>query len=207
MSETAKFILNSVSVVVIVLVVLRLAFMDTMTIEDNGMAPTLVYGDEVLIWKNARVDMADVVVCEHPVRSSSLVVGRAIAFAGHTVRTDMNGTLYVDKDRTSAQPEHGMRFYDVTRKKLWDMQTFVIDYFGRHSHRYFIQRGDRFQLRTYTVEDGVYLLGDNRSEDSFDSRDFGEVDPEHCLGQVMMRLRPGPERGDDLELGHLEIIQ
>jgi signal peptidase I len=207
MSETLKFVLNAAAVVVITLVVVRLVFMESVLVQDNGMAPTLVYGDEVLVWKDANVDMADVVVCEHPVRTGAQVISRAIAFGGHTVRTDVNGTLYVDDDRTTTQPQKGMRFYDVTRKKAWDMQVSLIDYFGRHSHACFMQRGDRFQLRTYTVGKGAYLLGDNRSELGFDSRDFGEVDPERCIGQVFMRLRPSPSRGDDLEHGYLEWIQ
>jgi signal peptidase I len=192
---------------VIGLVAVRLLFMETVVVADNGMAPTLVYGDEVLVWKGAQIGMADVVVCEHPVRTGALVVSRAIAFAGHTVSTDVNGTLYVDKDRTTAQPVQSMRFYDVTRKRLWDMRMYLIDYFGRHSHSYFIARGDLLRLRTYTVERGVYLLGDNRSELAFDSREFGEVQPARCLGQVVMRLRPGPSRGDDLTTGYLDVIE
>ena len=35
-----------------------------------------------------------------------------------------------------------------------------------------------FRLRDYRVDKGVYLLGDNRSELIYDSREFGEVDPE-----------------------------
>jgi signal peptidase I len=207
MSETVKFLLNAVAVAVIGLVVVRLVFMETVVVADNGMAPTLVYGDEVLIWKGAEIGMADVVVCEHPVRTGALVISRAIAFAGHTVSTDINGMLYVDKDRTTTQPQKEMRFYDVPRKRLWDMRLYLIDYFGRHSHLFFIQLGDRLRLRTHTVERGIYLLGDNRSEVSFDSREFGEVQPDRCLGQVIMRLRPAPPRGDDLTLGYLDLIE
>jgi signal peptidase I len=207
MSETVKFLLNAAAVVLIGLVVVRLAFMETVVVADNGMAPTLVYGDEVLVWKGAEIEMADVVVCEHPVRTGALVISRAIAFAGHTVSTDINGTLYVDKDRTTTQPVQSMRFYDVTRKRQWDMRMYLIDYFGRHSHQYFIERGDMLRLPTHTVERGVYLLGDNRSELSFDSRDFGEVHADRCLGQVIMRLRPAPSRGDDLTLGYLDLIE
>jgi signal peptidase I len=207
MSETVKLLLNAAAVALIALVLVRLVFMESFVVADNGMAPTLVRGDEVLLWKNADVGMADVVVCEHPARRGELVLGRAIAFAGHTVSTDRNGVLYVDKDRATTQPVQSMRFYDVTRKKLWDMQLYMIDYFGRHDHSYFIERGSVFQLRTYTVEQGVYLLGDNRSERGFDSREFGEVDPARCLGQVIMRVRPAPARGDDLNHGHLDVIE
>ena len=44
--------------------VLKLFFVDVIHVPHNGMAPTLVYGDLVLVWRNAKVDMADVVVCE-----------------------------------------------------------------------------------------------------------------------------------------------
>jgi hypothetical protein len=87
------------------------------------------------------------------------------------------------------------------------MQLRRMDYFGRHDHAYFIQAGDVFSMRTYHVEKGIYLLGDNRSETQFDSRAFGEVNPETCLGQVFMRLRPAPSRGDELEHGYLDVIE
>ena len=207
MSDTAKFVLNAAAVVVIALTLLRLFFVEVMVVEDNGMAPTLVYGDEVLIWSSAKVDMADVVVCEHPAKSGALVIGRAIAFAGHTVSTDHNGMLYVDGDQAATQGDGRIRFYDVTRKKQWDMDLRQIDYFGQHSHAYFQQHGGAFALPTYHVEKGVYLLGDNRSESSFDSREFGEVNPARCLGQVFMRWKPAPSRGDDVEHGRLDIIE
>jgi signal peptidase I len=206
MSDTAKFVLNATAVVVIALVLVRLLFIELVVVADNGMAPTLVYGDEVLVWTPAKVDMADVVLCEHPAKSGELVIGRAVVFAGHTVRSDHNGMLYVDNDQAATQVEGRVRFYDVTRKKQWDMQLGQIDYFGKHSHPTFVQHGDRLQLPTYRVEKGVYLLGDNRSERSFDSREFGEVNPERCIGQIFMRWKPAPPTGDDLGHGRLDVI-
>lgn len=202
-----KSLLNVVAAIVIGLVLLRLFFMESVVIQDNGMAPTLVYGDEVLIWRHAGVDMADVMVCEHPARSGVLVVGRAVAFAGHRIRTDHNGMLYVDDDQTTSQTDGHVRFYDVPRKKLWHMQLRRMDYFGRHDHAYFLQEGDVFRMREYQVEKGVYLLGDNRSEQIYDSREFGEVDPARCLGQVFLRLRPAPKNDDDIQHGHLDYIE
>ncbi|MFI5307415.1 MAG: S26 family signal peptidase, partial [Polyangiales bacterium] len=101
MSDTVKFLLNLAAVLVIAGVLVRMAFVDVVSVRDNGMAPTLVYGDEVLVWKGAHVDMADVVVCQHPVRTGELVIGRAVAFAGHSIHTDYNGMLYVDRDQAA----------------------------------------------------------------------------------------------------------
>jgi signal peptidase I len=206
MGDTSKFLLNVIAVLVIVGVLVRVFFLEVITVNDNGMAPTLVYGDEVLVWKGAHVDMADVVVCEHPVRSHELVIGRAVAFAGHTIHTDRNA-LYVDRDQTVTQPVERQRFYDVTRKKQYDMDLSQISYFGEHDHQFFIEHGDHFYLRQYAIEKGVYLLGDNRSESSFDSREFGEVDPKHCIGQVFMRWKPAPSTDDDIHHHRFDTIQ
>ena len=62
-------------------------------------------------------------------------------------------------------------------------------------------------MRSYTVEKGVYLLGDNRSESTYDSREFGEVDPERCLGQVILRWKAGAVERRRLDHHMLDIIQ
>lgn len=206
MGDTAKLLLNVAAVLVIVGVLLRITFVEVVTVRDNGMAPTLIYGDEILVWKGAHVDMADVVVCEHPARPAELVIGRAVAFAGHTLHSERNG-LFVDRDQTTTQVIGRQHFYDVTRKALYDMDLEQIDYFGQHSHEFFLEHGSTFSLNAYSVEKGVYLLGDNRSENSFDSREFGEVDPSRCMGQVFLRWTPAPANDDDIKHHYLDTIQ
>ena len=206
MGEGTKLLMNALAVCAIALAAVRVLFLTPVIIQDNGMAPTLVYGEEVWVWKGATVDMANVVVCEHPSRPGQLVIGRAIAFAGHTVSIDHHGMLYVDKDRTVSGVDGDTLFYDRTRKRQFDMLIGAIDYFGRHDHQTFLEKGSSFHLSTYTVTRGVYLLGDNRSESSFDSRAFGEVDPSRCLGQVAMRVRPVEESVKALGHGRYEMI-
>jgi signal peptidase I len=208
MSETSKLLLNVIALLVIGGVLARLFLIEVVDVRDNGMAPTLVYGDRVLVWKGARVGMADVVVCQSPRRDDEQVIGRAVAFAGHRVHTDYNGQLYVDDQQASTQSEGQARFYDVTRKRSYDMNLGRIDYFGRHDHPFFLERGDAFSLRAYSVEKGVFLLGDNRNESAYDSREVGEVDPSHCLGQVFMRWEVAAPSEGDTDLGHhrLDII-
>jgi signal peptidase I len=205
--ESTKFVLNVLAGTVIALVAVRILFVEAVAVQDNGMAPTLIYGDEVWMWKGATVDMANVVVCPHPARPEELVIGRAIAFAGHTVHTDMNGQLYIDDDRTVTGYEGSSRFYDDTRDKEFQMKNGMISYGGQHDHAFFIEQGDPFSVRRYAVEKGVYLLGDNRSERSFDSREFGEVDPETCLGQVFMIWKPAESRDDDVNHHMLEWVE
>jgi len=206
MGEGTKFLLNALAVCVIGLAAVRVIFLTPVIVQDNGMAPTLVYGETVWMWKGAAVDMADVVVCEHPTRPSQLVIGRAVAFAGHTISTDQFGTLFVDKDRTVTGVDGSTLFYDRTRKRQFDMLIGAINYFGHHDHQTFFEKGRTFNVPTYTVQHGVYLLGDNRTENAFDSRAFGEVDPSRCLGQIVMRVQPVEESITALGHGRYRLI-
>jgi signal peptidase I len=209
MSDSNKFLLNVAALLVIAGVLARLFLIEVVDVHDNGMAPTLVYGDRVLVWKGMRVGMSDVVVCQHPARDDERVIGRALVFAGHRVHADYNGQLYVDDQQSTTQGGPQVRFYDVTRTRAYDMVLGQIDYFGKHDHEFFLQKGETFSMPAYTVEKGVYLLGDNRSDAGFDSREFGEVDPARCLGQVFMRWQAAPATDGDTDLGHhrFDIIE
>lgn len=206
MGETTKVLMNLLAFLVIVLIGLRVLFLRPVIIQDNGMAPTLVYGEEVWMWKGAMAEMADIMVCRHPTRPEQLVIGRVVAFGGHSISTDPMGNLYVDRDRTVSGVDGGALFYDRTRKRQFDMLIGAISYFGKHDHQVFIEKGRSFQLRTYAVSHGIYLLGDNRAESEFDSREFGEVDPRQCLGEVLMRVRP-VEESRVLDHGRYELVR
>jgi signal peptidase I len=210
MGDAGKFLVNLAAVVVIAGVLARLFVVELVDVRDNGMAPTLIYGDRVLVWKHASVDMANVVVCEHPARSGELVIGRAVGFAGHTVHAnDFSGVLMVDNDQTVTEDNGTARFYDVPRKRMYEMVLGQVSYLHQHDHEFFIERGEKFSMRPYSVEKGAYLLGDNRSESQYDSRAFGEVDPAHCLGQVFLRWQAAPasEGDDDLHHHRFDIIE
>jgi signal peptidase I len=188
-------------------VVLRVFFVDIYVMPHNGMAPTLIYGDRVLVWRRAKPDFGDIVLCEHPRRPEASVIGRALAFAGHTVSTDARGQLFVDEDRASVEGEGTVRFYDVLREKLFNMGLYSMDYRGKHRHEFFVEDGRTFSVPTFSVERGMYLLGDNRSDPYNDSREFGEVDPAHCKGEIFMRLTPAPSTTpDDIHHGYLDYV-
>ncbi len=182
-------------------------FVDVLVITHNGMAPTVVAGDEIAVWRGANVDMADVVVCEHPSHEGELVMGRAVVFAGHTIQSDHNGSIYVDGDRTLTEPLAPVAFYDTTRKKLFDMGHGVINYGLNHDHEYFIERGTTLDLPSHTVAQGVFLLGDNRSAPQYDSRAFGDVRPETCIGQAFARIKSAPSNDDDLDRAPIGWIE
>ncbi|MDH5671527.1 MAG: signal peptidase I [Myxococcales bacterium] len=207
MSDRAKFWMNLLAVLAIAVVVARMTVIDVVTIDNNSMAPTLVYGDEVLVWRGAAADRVDVMVCEHPSRDGQLVFGRVVGMPGEEVRLDDNGRLVLGELTVAATGAGTLRFYDVTRKKQFHMRRVEADFGARRTSVYVIEKDQTFRLRPYTTNTGLYLLGDNRSEIHFDSRAFGQVQPEKCIGQIFARWKPAPPTGDDVDNGYLDLIR
>ena len=97
------------------------------------------------------------------------------------------------------------KFYDTKRDKLLTMQ-YGIARFGHTDHEFFRERGRTVSFMPTKVKKGIFLLGDNRTSRGNDSRYYGEVDPDTCVGQVFMRLWPAESRGDDIRHYPLELI-
>ena len=153
-----------------------------------------------------RFFFVDIVLCEHPRRPEASVIGRALAFSGHTVSTDERGQLFVDGNRAVVEGAGKVRFYDVLREKMFTMKLASIEYHGKHRHDFFVEEGRSFSLPTFPVETGMYLLGDNRMDSDNDSREFGEVDPATCRGEIFMRLTPAAPQEDDIKHGYFDFI-
>lgn len=185
--------------------VLRVFFVDVAVVGHDGMAPTLVAGDYVAIWRNAAANISDVMICQHPGEPNKHVMGRVIAKAGYKVQTDHFGQIVVG-DITIMRDFRGeRRFFDTTRNEMLTMH-YGIAKFGYYDNEFFIEKGKKPLLRPATVKKGVFLLGDNYTSVGNDSRYYGEVDPETCVGEVFMRLWPAESRGDDIRHFPLEFI-
>jgi signal peptidase I len=192
-------------VAVIIIAASRFFFIDIAEVGHNGMAPTLVVGDVVAVFRGARVDIGDVVICKNPIRKGEFVTGRVIAKAGSTVQTDRQGQLEVDEKSFDVAWRGAMRFYDSvsTRRfnvKLGSTRT------GDSEYQIFMEEKNTFSVRPTHVERGVYLLGDNRMPHSYDSRTFGEIDPESCVGRVFFMLQPSNAREPEIKRSRLQNI-
>lgn len=199
-------ILKLASFAALVAFVLKMFFVDMFVMPHNGMAPTLVYGDRILVWRRAKPDMGDIMLCQHPGKPEASVIGRAVAFAGHTVSVDTRGQLMVDDDASTIERGGEVRFYDQTREKMFIMTLGSINYKRKHRHDFFVEKDASFEITPLNVQRGIYLLGDNRADSWDDSRDFGEVDPATCHGEIFMRLTPAPQRGDDIQHGYFDSL-
>jgi signal peptidase I len=183
----------------------RFFFVDIAEVGHNGMAPTLVAGDVVLILRNADIDVGDVVICPNPIRKGEFATGRVIARAGSVVQTDRLGQLNVDEHSIYADWRGTINFYNSPAKKHMDMKLGVAR-IADSEYQIFLEKKSRFRIRQFEVARGVYLLGDNRSKHPYDSRHFGVVDPATCVGQVFMLLQPSPHRGPGIQRSRFSRI-
>lgn len=188
-----KLLIILVIVAAVIVGVSRFFFIDIAEVGHNGMAPTLVAGDIVVILRNADIDIGDVVICPNPIRKSEYATGRVIARAGSVVQTDRLGQLNVDQHSIYTDWRGTINFYNRPAKRHVRMKLGVARN-ADSEYQVFMEENSRFRLRPTEVARGIYLLGDNRSKHPYDSRHFGVVDPATCVGQVFMLIQPSADR-------------
>lgn len=194
----------SIAIVVIVMVLLKFVLFETARVGHNGMAPTLLTGERVLIWKNSPPRLAKIVVCEHP-RGLGPVVGRVAAVGGSTIDT-VKGKVRVDNRPMDTIIRGATNFYnadlDRSQALVWGEENLHGDY-----HLYFVHRKGSTRFRRTKVPTGhIYLLGDNRMARGQDSRTFGPVSTSTCRGVLFMRLTPSEGLTSELAHGYLDLL-
>ena len=202
----AKFAGAVLLIFAIVIVVLRVFFVDLVTVAHNAMAPTLIHGDVVLMWRGAAVDHGDIVVCRHP-HEDRYVMGRVVGTNGMAIG-EMRNQLTINAAVARHDYEGTMPFFDATLEREMTMR-WGTEELGNSDHYFFEQLGRDVRIRLVGSVHGIHLLGDNRAYQDEDSRDFGDVDPTTCLGEIFMRLRPveGVDLAGEIPHGWLEFVR
>lgn len=197
-----KFLLVIAVVCGIVLAILRIFFVDLAVVGHDGMAPTLETGQEVFVWKDAAVDLGDIVICQHPRNESEFVLARMVAKGGDTIDS-IRGQLRIN-GRIPDVNVGAIETFSSSEGRLLRLARNKIT-LGQVRHEFYARPGRDFSIPERVVpENRIFLLGDNRGEAGRDSRSFGPVDPTQCLGVVFMRwsVREGSTNrtGDALDL-------
>ncbi len=190
--------------VIVVLLLLKVLLFDVATVGHNGMAPTLVRGERVLINKRGKPLEDTIAVCQHPTEDG-WVVGRVAAVEGSTVES-FGTTLRIDgravpfDDRGSASflnEDDGQK-----RQVVWGYEII-----GDQSHMVFLGEGKRHLVRKTFVDPGkVFLLGDYRGYMGQDSRAYGMVDASSCRGTIVFRLTPAAGLEAPISHGYFEPV-
>ena len=191
--------------IIVIALVLRFIWFDVASVAHNGMAPTLIRGERVLINKRGKPTFGSIAVCRHPTEDG-WVVGRVAATPGMTI--DSYGSeLLIDGQPVESDHQGLMTFHnldnDRTRPLAWGRE-----YFGGNAHLIFLEEEGRYLVRKTTVPEGkLYLLGDFRSYMGQDSRAYGVVDASTCRGTIVFRLTPAEGLDNDIAHHYFEPVR
>ena len=181
-------------------------FFEVVTLGHNGMAPSILTGERVVMWKRGTPDPGAISVCMVP-ELQAFVVGRVVATGGQKIAA-VKGEVFVDKQALERDFHGVTEFFDEDFNKTTTL-TFGDEYFDYgEEHLFFMDERKPLRIATQTVPQGsVYLLGDNRAYRGQDSRSFGPVPAQNCIGNIFMRLTPKGELYMELEHEYFDIIK
>lgn len=208
MKEFIKFILFLGGVLALILGLVKFFFVDTILVEDDRMAPTMIAGEQVFLWRGADPELGDIVVCAHPTVDGELVMGRIVGDHEHQV-TAMRGNMMIAGRGPDRNWLGTFSYEDPASGQIvpmkWGVETVT-----EHEHPFMMRRDFQFTMRPIRIMEGqIYLVNDLRSMSTQDSRSYGVVDPTTCLGVVFMRFKPAADRQQDPPLDHgwLDILR
>lgn len=192
-------------VIAIVLGVLKLFFVDVVTVAHNGMAPTILIGDKVLVWRGASPQVNDIMLCRHPQEPGRWVISRVALEPGESLDV-VRGQLRLNGHRLDRDVRGEVAFLDAETSHTLRMQWGLEEFSERHEHYYFERVDRQFTIRDQAAVRGYYLLGDNRGHIGEDSRTFGVVQAADCTGQVFMRLTAVPGMPGEIPHGMFDLL-
>ncbi len=191
MRDFVKGLLKFVAVVLVLAAiaggVLYAFFVKDVEVGHNGMAPTMILGDRVLVWKTTEFGLGEIALCEHPQEPGRYVMGRVVGRPGHVI-TFERGQLRIN-GRTPDTDSSGMVEFDDAETGRRHRMALARENILDHTHWTFVRHGSEPRMRRpHRVGSGLFLLSDNRTHLGEDSRQFGTVAPSTCVGRIFMRL-------------------
>lgn len=192
-----KFVFVLLIIVVVIAVIGKLFWFDLTRTNSYSMIPNLVRGDLFLVKTVGLLGRGDVAVCKNPKDPQNFVVLRIVGLPGDTLKFSkqhirLNGTLiqheFVDP----------ILYEDSSSEELFEYAVSVaLEKLGGDVFRVAFMDHKRGATNRPIVvpDDHFFLIGDNRNM-AYDSRNFGPVPIDDCIGEAMIVLWPGEDSGD-----------
>jgi signal peptidase I len=200
-----KFLVFTIIVGGIAFGILKLWYVDIVEVGHNGMAPTMIIGDRVLVWRNARLERNDIALCRHPTEEGRYVIGRVLLETGESLAID-RGMMRRNSFRIGRDIRGEVDFVDGETGRSARYTWGVEEIADTQTHLFF-EHADRAPvIRDQSQVRGLFLLGDNRAHVGEDSRAFGVVQPVSCVGQVFLRAGAGEGLPDEIPHRPLDIL-
>ena len=202
--QLLKFVVLLAVVFGIVVGILRWQYVDVVAVANDNMAPTVFAGDEVFVWRTDEFDHGDILVCRHPRNAGAYVMGRVIGRPGMSIRIE-RAQLFINNQRVDqnysgefqlADPSGHLQRYNWGYEHLGEVEHLVM------------QRLDRPQtMRPVERVGGLFLMSDNRAPPPDDSRTYGPIQPQNCIGRVFMRWTASGRAPEAVGAGTLDILR
>ncbi|MAQ14449.1 MAG: signal peptidase I [Sandaracinus sp.] len=187
--------------------IFRIFFVTPITPGHDGMAPTFLAGEKVLLWRDATLEMGDIAVCENPQTPGSMVIGRIVAKAGMDIEVEERSErLVIAGTRVDTDWSGEESFYDSALGREVTVRA-GLESLGNTDHEIYVRDGFTLRVHTTVPNGHLFLMGDNRADRSHDSRTYGPVVASGCIGRVFMRWNPEAGRGDAMDHGWLDWLQ
>lgn len=190
---------------IVIALVLKVFLFDMAEVGHNGMAPTLLRGERVLIRKGATPTLGSIAVCQHPTEVG-WVVARVAATEGMTIHS-FGTKLFIDGKPVEYSGGGSASFYNEDTDRTVQV-TWGDEYVGTGKHQIFLGENRRHHVDKAEVPAGkLYLLGDYRGYMGQDSRAYGVVDASSCRGTIVFRLTPVAGLEREISHGYFERIR
>lgn len=193
------------AILIVIALLLKVLFFDMAEVGHNGMAPTLLRGERVLINKRASPGLGSIAVCQHPTELG-WVVARVAATEGMTIDS-FGPELLIDGKPLDFDSRGSASFYNIDTDRTVQV-TWGDEYMGTGTHLVFMGENPRHRVDKTEVPAGkLYLLGDYRGYMGQDSRAYGVVDASSCRGTIVFRVTPVEGLDDEISHGYFELIR
>ena len=186
-----------VVIVVLAAVIARIFFIELVQTNHYSMVPSLVAGDLFIVKTVGKLGLGDVAVCTNPEDEANMVVLRIMGVPGMTVAGWRNH-IKLDDEVIQHEIVDPIFYEDNTSGE--ELQYAVLigqEYVGGQLYEVaLMDSSGRKDFREATVpNDSFFLIGDNRNM-ARDSRNFGTVPIDSCIGEAVFLLWPGEDSGD-----------
>ncbi len=191
--------------IIVLALLLKAVWFDMASVGHNGMAPTLVRGERVLIHKRGEPSLGAIAVCQHPTEEG-FVVGRVAATEGMRIAS-FGKELRLNEEPVVFDERGTSSFFNLDTKRTRSL-SWGEEHLGPQTHLVFVGEEGRHLVDETVVPEGkLYLLGDFRAYMGQDSRAYGVVDASTCRGTIGVRVTPAEGLPSELAHGYFEPVR
>ncbi len=197
MKSLLKFIGFLIILIAILSILGRIFLFNIGKTANFSMIPAIMPNDIFIFRTVGLLGAGDIAVCKNPEDPATLVIGRIIGVPGDNISITNNS---ISLNNRVIQHEFNspiMYFDTTTEEQMKYVVRIAEEKVGGNLYNIALMdttRGKSYR-KTVVPDNSFFLLGDNRNM-AYDSRNFGFVPIENCIGEALFLLWAAPSNGD-----------